>query len=247
MNYKQNCLSNWLPKLVELGIPTPSTIVADMNKVDKNLVPAMRKIFWMKEPNKEDKIAFTKFRSVLESMGHKIGYPLFLRTGQTSHKHEWQNTCFVESQNLLMKNVQNLAEHSIMADYKSGFPINIWVVRKMLEVKPAFTAFGGMPIVREFRYFIKNGKILCRHPYWPDWAFKNMVKDKNWKSKLEKMNKLSSNEQITLDSMAKKIAEKFKGFWSIDFFQDSKFRWCVIDMATGKDSYHWKGCKYGKG
>jgi len=246
MNYKQNCLSYWLPKLVELGMPIPETILVDMNKIDKNFIPAIRKIFWMKELNKEDKIALTRFREILETMGHKIGYPLFLRTGQTSHKHEWSETCFVKSQNRLLRNAQNLAEYSIMKDFKGGFPINIWVARKLLKTSPVFTMFSetGMPIVREFRYFIKGGKILCHHPYWPEEAFKGYTQDKNWKLKLKQMNELKKSEQKILDIMAKKIAGKFKGFWSVDFFQDSKLRWCVIDMATGEDSYHWKGCKY---
>jgi len=237
-----------LPKLVELEMPIPETIFIDMDKVDKNFANAIRKIFWMKKPNKEDKIALTKFRRILETMGHKIGYPLFLRTGQTSQKHEWSDTCFVENQNKLLKNAQNLAEWSIMKDFKGGFPINIWVVRKVLKTSPVFTAFSEtkMPVVREFRYFIKDGKILCRHPYWPKEAFKGMAEDKKWKPKLKEMNELKKSEQKILDIMAKKIAGKFKGFWSVDFLQDSKLRWYVIDMATGKDSYHWKGCKYEK-
>lgn len=242
MNYKKNCITYWLPKLFKLKIRIPNTIMIDMNKVDKNFVPAMKKMFWMKKPNKEDRIALTKFRQILENMAHKIGYPLFLRTGQTSQKHEWIETCFIKSQIQLLKNAQNLAEFSIMKDFKGGFPINVWVVRKLLKINPAFKAFYGMPITREFRYFIKDGKILCRHPYWPEEAFKGMVKDKNWKSKLEEMNELKNFEQEDLDIMAEKIAEEFKGFWSIDFLQDNRYQWYVIDMATGEDSYHWPGC-----
>jgi len=242
LNYEKNCMSYWLPKLFEMKVPIPKTIMVDMNKVDKNFVGAIRKIFWMKKPNKEDRIALTKFRHVLERMGHKIGYPLFLRTGQTSEKHEWSETCFIKSQDKLLKNAQNIAEYSIMKDMKGGFPINIWVARELLKTAPAFTAFGGMPIAREFRYFVEDGKILCRHPYWPQEAFKGLGTDKDWKLKLAAMNKLKSDEREKLDILAEKIARKFEGAWSIDFLQNDKLQWYIIDMATKADSYHWKGC-----
>lgn len=242
MNYKKNCVTYWLPKLVGLKIPVPRTIAIDMNKIDKNFVGGMRKIFWMKEPNDKQKVAFSKFRHMLERMGHDIGYPLFLRTGHSSHKHHWSETCFVKSQDQLLKHAQNLAEYSIMVDFKGGLPINIWVVRKLLETSPAFTAFDGMPITKEMRYFIKDGKIICRHPYWPEKAISGHTKDKNWKSKLKKMNKLTKNDSQTLEKLTQRVANKFKGYWSVDWLKDKHNKWYAIDMATGEDSYHWPGC-----
>jgi len=244
MNYKKNCITYWLPKLLKVKTLVPDTLVIDMNKVDKNFVPAIRKIFWMGESNKKDRIALTKFRQVLETMGKKIGYPFFLRTGQTSYKHEWFLTCFVQKQAILMKHAQNIAEYSIMADFKKGLPINVWVARKIIETNPAFEAFNGqMPITKEMRYFFKNHKIVCSHPYWPEHALEGQVhKDKNWKLKLEAMNKLSKEDKKTLKNLTEKIALEFEGYWSIDWLKGKNGRWYAIDMAVGEDSYHWKNC-----
>jgi hypothetical protein len=243
MNYKKNCMSYWFPKLVKTGIAVPKTIMVDMKKVDPHFLTGLRKIFWMKEPNKEEVKALGKFRMILEKMGHEIGYPFFLRTGQTSHKHEWLETCFIKSQTTLMKQAQNLAEWSIMVTLTGGLPINVWVARKIIEIKPIFKAFGGeMPITKEMRYFFKDHKMLCSHPYWPEHAIKDHTEDKDWKSKLKKMNKLSDEDKKTLKELTNKVAKKFDGYWSIDWLKSKQGKWFAIDMATGDDSFHFKGC-----
>ena len=241
-------MSYWFPKLVEIGVPTPKTIMVDMNKVDPKFVEGLRKVFWMKEPNDEQKKAFGKFKQLLEEMGHRIGYPFFLRTGQTSHKHEWLDTCFIQNQAILMKHAQDMGEHSIMADMKGGLPINVWAARKIIETKPAFKAFGGqMPITKEMRYFFKDHKIICKHPYWPEYVLEGHVhKDKNWKLKLNAMNKLSKKDEKLLNHLTEKVALRFEGYWSIDWLKGKDGQWYAIDMATGDDSYHWKGCPNGK-
>jgi len=247
MNYKKNCMSYWLPKLVETGVPTPKTIMIDMNKVDTKFVEAMREVFWMKEPDENETKALIKFRQVLEEMGHRIGYPFFLRTGQTSYKHEWSGSCFVQNQAILLKHAQTIAEHSIMADLKKGMPINVWAVRKIIETRPAFEAFGGqMPITKEMRYFFKDHKIICKHPYWPEHALEGQVhKDKDWKLKLQAMNSLSTDDAEMLKKLTEKVALKFEGYWSLDWLKGKDGVWYAIDMATGKDSYHWPKCSKG--
>jgi hypothetical protein len=27
--------------------------------------------------------------------------------------------------------------------------------------------YGNMPVCREYRYFIEDGRYCCSHPYWP--------------------------------------------------------------------------------
>jgi len=246
MNFKKNCMSYWFPKLVEIGVPTPKTIMMNMDKVDTNFVDGLKEVFWMREPNEKQKIALSKFRQILEEMGHRIGYPFFLRTGHTSHKHNWDTTCFVQNQTVLMKHAQNMAEWSIMADMKKGLPINVWAARKIIDVAPAFEAFSGkMPITKEMRYFFKDHKMLCSHPYWPEYALDGHVHDdKNWKLKLQAMNSLSDEDKALLKSQTEKVALRFEGYWSIDWLKGKDGQWYVIDMATGEDSFHWKGCKY---
>ncbi len=84
--------------------------------------------------------------------------------------------------------------------------------------------------------------MICSNPYWPEHALKGATKDKNWKSKLTKMNKLSQKDKKILKYLTEKVAKKFKGYWSIDWLKSKKGVWFAIDMATGDDSFHFKGC-----
>ena len=49
-----------------------------------------------------------------------------------------------------------------------------------------------------------------------------------------------------LTEHAKQVAEKFKGFWSVDFCKAKDGRWILIDMAIGEDSWHPKDCKFSR-
>jgi len=247
MNFKENCMSYWLPKLIEIGVPTPKTIIIDMNKVDDKFVKAINKIFWMKDPTKEETEALIKFKQILEEMGHRIEYPLFLRSGHSSHKHNWKETCYVEQQAQLISHAQAIAEYNIMANHSSGLPINVWAVRKIIETAPAFKAFNEMPITKEIRYFFKDHKLVCKHPYWPEHALEgNVINDKNWKLKLSAMNSLSEEDDEILKKLTKKVALRFDGYWSIDWLKGKDGNWYAIDMATGEDSYHCPECEKGK-
>jgi hypothetical protein len=247
MDYKRNCFSYWFPKIVNLGIPHPKTMFTDINRLDKNFEAVMKKVFWMKELTKEEIKTLQKFRQLLEFAGSKIGYPLFLRSGQTSHKHEWLDTCYIKDKETLIQNAQNIAEYNIMAGVPVGFPINVWVIRKLIKITPIFYAFNKMPITKEIRVFIKNGKIQCIHPYWPEEAIKGHTEDKDWKVKLKAMNHLTKHELNKLELLNLRVALNFKDYWSVDWLKGDDKKWYLIDMATGKDSYHYPNCKYKKG
>lgn len=240
-------MSYWFPKLHETKVPTPSTVMVDIGKKDPNFVKAMRKLFWMEEPTKEDQKSYANFRFVLEYMARSIGgYPFFLRTGHASHKHSWKETCYVTSEENLMANAQAIAEYSIMANMKEGLPINVWVARQLLETNPAFEAFNGMPITKEMRFFIRDGKIECYHPYWPEKAIDGHTRDENWKLKLDAMNSVDENDLKLLKDLTLQVASAFEGYWSLDWLKAADGRWYAIDMATGEDSYHFPGCKNGE-
>ena len=250
MNFKKNCMSYWFPKLAKTGIPFPQTAIVDMNKIDDNFNKAMMKLFWMKKLDEKDMRTFSSFRGLLEHMITRMGgYPVFIRTGQTSHKHQWSETCYVKQKDTLMKNVQTMLEYSIMSSVnpKKSFPINVWVVRKLIPTSPIFSAFGSqIPITKEMRFFIRDGKIECMHPYWPEESIKGFTEDKDWKKKLKTMNIISDDDLNHLKKLTLKVARVFKGYWSIDWLKSKSGKWYAIDMATGKDSYHWKGCTKGK-
>lgn len=247
---RDNSLAFWFPILKQISeaehglINLPKTIILDVNKFDKNCVPALKKAFWSEELEENDKKSLGSFLATLRVFAKGIGYPLFVRSGMTSYKHEWLESCYVPDEQSLPVHVNNISEHSQMADMQGGWPINVWVMRELIPTKPIFTAFNGFPVTREFRIFFRDGKVECVHPYWPKESLDGHTEDKEWESKLEIMNTLSPEDERELTRLSEIIAEKFEGWWSLDWLQAANGQWYAIDMAMGENSYHFPGCKF---
>ena len=191
----------------------------------------------------KDSFAFTGLSLLLHCFALQFGYPVFLRTGQTSHKHDWKNTCFVKDKPEMESHIVALLKFSHVADI-IGLDRSTWVVREMLDLKTAFTSFyGDMPINCERRYFIRDGKVECHHPYWPKQAFDDYSNPLDWESQLTALNYESLEEVDFLTEQSLKVAEKFKGYWSLDWALATDGTWYAIDMAPGDISFHWDGCE----
>ena len=182
----------------------------------------------------------------LVEIGHEFGWPIFLRTDYLSGKHGWKDTCCVSRPKDIGDHIRQLVDHSFMADMET-FPVDIWVARKMIPTSPAFVAFSGqMPIVKERRYFVQDGKVVCHHPYWPEDAFNdNRVDCDDWREKLNEINEETRHEIRLLSKLSSIVATAIGGQWSIDWlWSESEGKWYLIDMAEAKHSYHWPGCRY---
>lgn len=236
INNRFNDFTFWFPLLKRIGMRVPKTAIVYCN-IDLGPMVDGQKIKGLND-----------FISELKRATDYMGYPCFLRTGQTSDKHGWEQTCFVPSNvknraDDLKQRVARLVEISYMANIAGlPWPFETWVVREMIPTKPLFYAFRNMPITKERRYFIKNGKVQCSHPYWPSEAFKNEAKT-DWQGKMEELQSVSEDDKKELDAMALYIAHYFPGYWSVDFLQDKDGKWWVTDMALGDDSYHFPNCE----
>jgi len=222
-----NSLSYWFPKLQSIDVLVPRTRIITTD-VD----------FWPLLDGMPAEGA-SEFLARIRKEASDFGLPLFLRTGHTSAKHGWKNTCHVKTAKALNRNVFELIEHSAIA--MPCLPWDEWVLREFLDLDTRFTAFWGeMPINNERRYFIENGEIICRHPYWPPDAFEiTRTSTLKWREILEEMN---SEEAPELEELTLRVASVFNGGWSVDWAKSKDGVWWAIDMAMAGDSYHWQGC-----
>lgn len=224
----RTCLSYWFPILEKAGLPVPKTKIietdVDLLELLENGKPA----------------GFDDFMVEMHAAAIEMGYPIFLRTGQTSGKHDWKHTCYVESSSVLAQHVLNLTEFSAMADF-FGLDYSVWVIREFLELEHYFTAFEGMPVAREFRCFIKDGECICKHPYWPPDSIKNPSED-NWQEWMMFLNGLGSTTEHKLNQILSKAAPLFDGAWSIDLAHLRTGGFVITDMAEADRSFHWPGC-----
>lgn len=249
---KLNCLSAWFPAVKAAGLPVPKTEIVTMS-------PG-----W----NWGDLLDYADagnpppwFHSFL---GHcagacvalqadGCGWPLFLRTGQTSGKHDWTNTARLPSIDALPKHVAALVMYSTMVSML-GLPCDVWVFREMLPVKPVCTLpkFGDMPLVPEVRGFVRGGKVECIHPYWPDAAIEQGFGKDYCKQMPKAVSAAAAYAQVVpttdvlevwslLDGAASALKDLGDGCWSVDLLMTDR-GWVLTDCALGVDSYHLPGC-----
>jgi hypothetical protein len=238
----------WHEKLTQAGlkktIPMPKTMYVE---VDREILAPLC--------DGEIPIEVEKLLPQWKSIANRIGYPLFLRTDLVSGKHDWKRTCFVEDETVLLDHIQGVVEANEMVDLV-GAPYKYLVFREFIPFHWRFHAFHGeMPVARERRYFVKDGKVVCHHPYWiPASILRPSIE--NWEEALEDINYESLVELTILTDYAERIGKVLGGYWSIDFAWTDKQRlldsslpvddehgtWYFIDAADALLSYHWEGC-----
>lgn len=237
MQQTENSLLYWYPKVKDLGIPTPETIIVEL-KNQHSLMDVCEGDFSSLEP---------QWNEILES-ARKIGFPLFMRTDEYSGKHNWKNTCYVEKEEDLKQHIFNLFEDSFLADML-GLPIRALVFRKFIPMKNLFNAFyGEMPVNPEIRFFVKDGEVLCWHWYWVEEAIERGTPEgklpSDWRQKIEQAKQMLSDSKIVLLNIyASKVAKQIRGYWSVDFCLSKTNECILIDMALGNNSWH-PECKF---
>jgi len=220
-----NDLSFWYPILKQIQMRVPITKLV---YIDDELYL---------ERKKDDH--FKEFYNEVLIKAKIIGFPLFIRTGHLSNKWDWKKSCYVESKDQLLHNIYNLCEFSAIVEFPLGIPCNWWALREIIPSKPYFQSFNGMPITREFRYFIRDGKVECFHPYWQKSVFRDNYYSPE-QDVFDEMNKLTNDEMTELREMSEYIGNYFSGYWSIDYLQAIDGKWYCIDMAIGERSFHYK-------
>ena len=219
-----NSMLFWGPKIMG-KVPTPKTAIIeigfDVMKCMDNGIPV-------------------EFLTILKSYGYKFGYPIFMRTETLSGKHSWERTCFVPSSNDIAQHLYEIFEEQLMMDL-SGVPTpKAVVIREFLYLKTFFVCkrYGSMPVAREFRFFATKGEIQCVHPYWPHLALERGDPSiPNWREYLPALEK---EPPQSVFEIIKKASSEFDEQMSIDACELETGEWLITDMATGKDSFHWK-------
>ena len=230
----KNNMAYWFPLLKQIRMRVPKTMLVDTGNCELGVLTDGKK------PKNIDGF-IDRIIGAINEIG---GCPCFLRTGMTSNKHDWKDSCFIESvdRRYLINHIANMVEHSFIANI-GGLPFDysLWAVREMIPTKPLFYAFNDMPITKERRVFTKSGKVVCNHPYWPKEAFEN-TKIKG-KIDMTELDYLSDKDENELKLMGEYVGRYFTGYWSMDFLQSIDGRWWLTDMAVGERSFHYPDCK----
>jgi len=227
---KESSMLNWFPKICDLDIPMPETFVVK--------IPYQKLSGILDGEQLPD-----RYVTLIEQASQMLGYPLFLRTDNSSQKHDWKNTCYVENSDQLQGHISMLIDSNGACDLVD----NAIILREYIQMYSLFSAFwGDFPVSREMRNFIRDGKIQCKHWYWFEEVMKKQGRpvDSTWKQKLKYLNTLTDESKRTLDHYLHLVAERFpEGYWSVDFCQGVDGKWYLIDMARGEVSFHYPTCE----
>lgn len=246
MNFERNCLSYWFPIIRDAGLPVPRTKIV---RLPHALHDSMMRPLDGKPFGDECKPWFDELRAAVDV----IGTPCFLRTGQTSGKHQWKDCCGLESADALEGHVLNLINFSECAGF--GIPWDVWCVREMLPTAPVMILddYGGMPLCKEFRCFVRDGEVVCVHPYWPKQSIlegmriPDSLAGKPLRHLLHAVDNLyedliDGSDEPDIKRFASRAGKKVGGDWSVDILHTAR-GWFVTDMAIASISFHWEGCE----
>ncbi|MGB9886659.1 MAG: ATP-grasp domain-containing protein [Moorellales bacterium] len=225
---QESSMLYWWPRVRDLGVPMPETEVLEFG---------FRSLACLVYPEGEQDVEEAgRVLEVVREAARGFGYPVFIRTDQASGKHEWENSCFVASEEDLPRCLGGVIEFNEMADLE---PRAI-VIRRYIPLESAFTAFRGMPVARERRYFVLDGRVVCHHPYWPEDAVRFLPgrQPQGWREKLAALNEETLDEIELLNDYAVRLAAALPGYWSLDFARGAGGVWYFIDAARGELSWH---------
>jgi len=223
----------WLPKIDALGMPTPKTLMVPYNH--NAIIAGM-------ESGKRMDIA-PLIREVVE-VCEEIGWPCFIRTDLGSAKHSGPSAYLADNPASINRIIYRLVEDQELKFWMTGKPPKVFMVRQFLDLDAAFTAFHGLPISREWRFFADGEKVQCFHPYWPEDVLKEQNLAEGWDRVLADHHTMPECFD-KLAEMAVMAAGVCGGDWSVDFAMDKTGKWWLIDMAVKDDSWHWPRCPNG--
>ncbi len=232
-----NDLAYWYPKLTGTeGLALPSTEIVHTDVGLFDLLDGKRPEGY--DAFIGDLLSAAERICPIGTADGRLG-PVFLRTGHGSGKHTWSRTCMVRDRKRIGEHVSALVEWSALCD----LPVNTWVVRELLPVRPLFTCevYCDLPLVREFRLFVEGGDVTHTQPYWPPQAVAEGRPDTaSWTTLLHEASQLANHEALTLEDMAlRAVAAIGHGDWSVDFLQTVDGHWYLIDMADAARSYRY--------
>ena len=234
MSIERNCLSFWFPKLLAAGLPVPRTEIVDIGYEE-----------WgrLRSALEGEPVVYSTAK--IEEAVDRIGRPCFLRTGQTSGKHQWKGTCYIGEGADISRHVFALVEYSECAGFM-GLPANVWCARELLPTKPLMRCdgYGDMPVCKEFRFFVRDKDVVCWHPYWPLDSLKQGMHEPppdigKAYTELRFTKTIDVREMFDLASLA---GAALGGEWSVDILETER-GWYITDMAVAGDSFHWEGCE----
>jgi len=182
----------------------------------------------------------------IEASAERLGYPVFVRTDQTSAKHHGVSGYRARDAEELRIAVSHALEANLMAmsmPAPAAIMLSDWIA---IETGFHDTRIGGglgTRIGREFRLFADSSEVFCTHFYWPADSMKRPSRN-DWRAQLSRLADVDVPEPVR-DFACQAVAETPREIaWSVDIAQDECGDWWGIDMAVAGMSWHPEDCEH---
>lgn len=225
----------WLPPIEKAGLPVPRTIIVPYDHFSA-----------MGEIEGDDAEELPRLIDVVTAAAKEIGYPVFLRTDLSSAKHGGLEACSAKDESEITRATVLTIEDNEMKFWLEPHGPSAFMVREFIDLDSGFSAFGGLPIAREWRFFVRGGEPCCHHSYWPEDSveFWEEEEPKGWREILADHHREPAEIEALQAQALLAAAACGGGFWSVDFAMDKTGKWWLLDMAHGADSWHWPDCPH---
>ncbi len=144
--------------------------------------------------------------------------PFILKGETNSKKFQWDTHMFAATKSDAVEVYCRLQEDSMIGD-------QVIYIREYIPLKLLGHGLRGLPVSKEFRFFICNGNILCGGFYWSGHT--------------EEINPSETDvSQVPITFLQKVInlVGKNANFWVVDVAQTKAGDWIVIELNDGQMS-----------
>lgn len=143
--------------------------------------------------------------------------PFVLKGETNSRKNDWNRSMFAKDKAEAIAIEGRLLQDGLIGQQKI-------YVRKYVPLVTYFVGIGGVPITKEFRFFVCNGKIISSGYYWQNYA--------------EDLEKVPSPDEVPADFLRKviDIVSRRINFFVVDVAQTQAGDWIVIELNDGSQS-----------
>ncbi len=142
----------------------------------------------------------------------------FVLKGETnSRKSNWKRDMFAPDKKAAIEIYARLMDDSLIGQQ------NIYI-RRYEPMVTYLEGIGGIPITKEFRFFVAYGQILSGGYYW--------------QSHIDQLSEIPSPDEVPLDFLNEVISriDNQSNFYTIDVGQSISGKWFVVELNDGQQA-----------
>lgn len=150
------------------------------------------------------------------------GGPYVLKGETNSKKFQWATHMYAHDRSAACDVYGRLCEDGLIAQQKI-------YIREFVPLTTYFYDVVGLPVTREFRFFVYNGEILCGGYYWSSHA--DVLEERIKAEELDPANV----PRAFLNKVTRKVGKKVM-FYALDVAETATGDWIVIELNDGQMS-----------